>query len=177
MKRVLKIFLLLLLSPFCKAQTNTIDSLKRLLQNEKQDTSRVMQLYRLSTNYMYSKPDTALLLAQQSLSLSNKIGFAKGEALSINQIGTVFTSTGNYLKALQLHLKALKIAETSQDQKTIAVVLGGIANDYANTGDYRRAIDYDSKALVIHKAINYLRNVRGINYVRKLLRSPCLAFT
>ena len=86
MKRVLKIFLLLLLSPCCKAQTNTIDSLKKLLQIDKQDTGRVMQLVRLSFSYIYSKPDTALLLAQQGLSLSNKIGFAKGEALSLNII-------------------------------------------------------------------------------------------
>ena len=159
MRRVLTIFLLLLLSPFCKAQTNTIDSLKKLLQNEKQDTSRVMQLYRLSTNYMYSKPDTALLLAQQSLSLSNKIGFAKGEAQSMNMIGNVFLNTGNYLKALQLHLKALKIAEASLDKRIIANVLLYISNDYSYTGDERRAIDYGFKALVINKAINHLQGV------------------
>ena len=154
MKRVLKIFLLLLLSPFCKAQTNTIDSVKKLLQIEKQDTGRVMLLYQLSKNYLYLKPDTALLLAQQSLSLSNKIGFAKGEAMSMNMIANVFRNTGNYLKALQLYLKALKIAETIQDQKTIAIILLNISSDYAFMGNYRQAIYYTLKALVINKAIN-----------------------
>ena len=162
MKRVLKIFLLLLLSPFCKAQNNTVDSLKKLLQIEKQDTGRVMLLYQLGKSYMYSKPDTALLLAQQGLSLSNKIGFAKGEAISMNVIGVVFKQTGNYLKALQMDLKALKIAETTQDKKNIADVLGNIGNDYGYTGDYRRAIDYTLKALVIDKAIN---NLHGVNLV------------
>ena len=162
MKRILKIFLLLLLSPFCKAQTNAIDSLKKLLQIEKQDTGRVMQLCQLSKSYLYLKPDTALLLAQQSLSLSNKIGFAKGEAMSMNVIGIVFTNTGNYLKALQLHLKALKIAETSQDQKTIANSLLSISNDYSIMGDHRRGIDYNLKALVISKAIN---NQRGVGII------------
>ena len=162
MRRVLKIFLLLLLSHFCKAQTNTIDSLKKLLQTEKQDTGRVMQLYQLSKSYLYLKPDTALLLAQQSLSLSNKIGFAKGEAISMNLIGNMFTSTGNYLKALQLKIKALKIAETTQDKITIAYSLGSISNDYSFIGDERRAIDYALKALVICKATN---NVRGVGII------------
>ena len=159
MKSVLKIVLLLLLSPFCKAQNNTVDSLKKLLQIEKQDTGRVMLLYQLSKSYAYSKPDTALLLAQQSLSLSNKIGFVKGEAISMNNIAILFLNTGNYLKALQLHLKALKIAETSQNKRAIAIVLGNIGTDYSNTGDYRRAIDYTFKALVINKAINNLEGV------------------
>ena len=159
MKTVLKIFLLLLLSPFCKAQTNTVDSLKKLLQIEKQDTGRVMQLYQLGRSYLYSKPDTALLLAQQGLSLSNKIGFVKGEALSMNLIANVFRLTGNYLKALQLHMKALKIAETSQDKITIAIVLANTGADYTSTGDYRRSIDYTFNSLVINKATNNLHGV------------------
>ena len=162
MRRVLKIFLLLLLSSFCKAQTNTIDSLKKLLQIEKQDTGRVMLLYRLGYSYLYLKPDTALLLAQQGLSLSNKIGFAKGEIQSMILFGAVFSNTGNYLKGLQLDLKALKIAETSQDKISIARVLGNIGVDYTYTGDYRRAIDYALKALSISKEINFPRGV-GIN--------------
>ena len=40
-----------------------IDSLKQLLQTEKRDTTRVLLLNKLSTIYVYSKPDTALLLA------------------------------------------------------------------------------------------------------------------
>ena len=159
MRRVIKIFLLLLLSPFCKAQNNTIDSLKKLLQIDKQDTGRVMQLYQLSKSYLYLNPDTTLLLAQQSLSLSNIIGFAKGKALSMNLIANVFTTTGNYLKALQLHLKALKIAEASQDKRIIAYILGSISTDYSFMGDYRRAIGYNLKALVIFKAINNLPGV------------------
>ena len=183
MKRIIKIFLLLLLSSFCKAQTNTVDSLKKLLQIEKQDTGRAMLLYQLGRSYLFSKPDTALLLAQQSLSLSNKIGFVKGEAQSMNLIGNVFTTTGNYLKALQLHLKAFKIAETSQDQRIIGVVLNSIASDYSYTGDYRRAIDYDLKALVIHKAINYQRNIRistmnlGDSYEKLNMLDSALTYT
>ena len=154
MQTIIKTFLLLLLPAVTLAQNNIADSLNRLLQNDKQDTGRAMQLFELSKSYMYSKPDTALLLAQQSLSLSNKIGFAKGEAQSMNVIGILFTNTGNYLKALQLHLKALKIAETTQDKRAIASILVGISNAYSFMGDERRAVNYTLKALFIFKAIN-----------------------
>lgn len=55
-----------------------IKSLKILLQKEKQDTGKVMLLTALSLAYSSSKPDTAMLLALQGLSLSQRIGFDKG---------------------------------------------------------------------------------------------------
>ena len=154
MRRIIKIFLLLLLPVFCNAQSKTIDSLKQLLQTEKQDTSRVMLLNQLSAIYSYSRPDTALLLAQQGLLLAKKIGFIKGEAQSMNNIANVFSYTGNYPKALQLHLEAIKIAEATQDKKTIARVLTGITLDYSNLGDARQSINYQLKSLAISKIIN-----------------------
>ncbi|MEJ7681401.1 MAG: tetratricopeptide repeat protein [Segetibacter sp.] len=72
----------------------------------------------LGRAYLYSRPDTALVLAQQGLLLAKKTGFAKGEAESLNRIATVFAGIGNYPKALQLFLEALKKAEATGDEET-----------------------------------------------------------
>lgn len=154
MRRIIKIFLLLLLPSFCKAQSNTTDSLKWLLQIEKQDTGRVMLLIQLNTFYTYYRLDTTLLLAQQGLLLVKKIGFTKGKAKNLNTIANVFSTTGNYPKALQLHLEALKIAEVTGDKKTIASVLTSIATDYSYLGDEYQSINYQLKSLAIFKTIN-----------------------
>ena len=110
MRTALKVFLLLSIPAFSFAQTNTIDSLKQLLNSEKQDTNQVLLLNQLSLAYRLTKPDAALALTQQALSLSRKAAYAAGEVKSLSGIASIFRITGNYPRALQLHLEALKKA-------------------------------------------------------------------
>jgi len=136
------------------AQTNVTDSLKQLLKTETKDTIRVNLLVNLAITYQYSKTDTALLLAQQALSLSKKTDFTKGEALSLNRIGSIFNITGNYPRALKLNLEALKKCEALRDKEGIARALANIGNVYGSQGDYRQSINYTSKALAISESIH-----------------------
>ena len=154
MRTIIKTFLLLLLPAVSLAQTNIVDSLNRLLQNEKQDTSRVKLLNQIAFAYLYSNPDTTLVLAQQALALARKTGFATGEIRSLTLNGNVFSVTGNYPKALQLYLEALKKVEASEDNKNISIVLTNIGFFYNAQGNYRQAIVYTHKALAIAKTFN-----------------------
>ena len=146
MRTFVRIFLLLLVHAFCNAQTNTIDSLKQLLQIEKQDTSRVMLLTRLARAYLYSKPDTSLLLCVQGLSLSQQAKFTKGEAFSLEGMADAFDNLGNYPKSLENYLMCLKIYETTNDVKGIRRCFGALGTVYAEQGEYRHALEYSFKA-------------------------------
>src|SRR5690242_6305373 len=108
MRSVLIPILLLLAPNFLKAQSQVMDSLKHRLQTETVDTTRVLLLNRLGHLYTTFKPDTAMIFAQQGLTLSKGIGFTKGEVGSLIIVGNVLQVTGNYPKALQLRLEALK---------------------------------------------------------------------
>jgi tetratricopeptide (TPR) repeat protein len=127
------------------SQTPEIDSLKLLLEKEERDTSRVLLLEELSVTYLTSEPDTALLLAQEGLSLSREIGFEAGEAISLNRIGAVLSSTGNDALALENLLQALEINERIKNDDGIIKNLGNISNIHANQGDYRKALNYTFK--------------------------------
>jgi signal transduction histidine kinase len=153
MRNFTRLFLLLLLPVFSTAQSNVIDSLQQLLKTEKKDTSRVRLLSNLAYAYHNSKPDTAMLLAQQALSLSKKEGYALGEDESLNTIALVFTSTGNYPKALEAYLQALKKAESIGDKKGIAVITGNIGDVYSDEHDYQRSLDYTFKFLALAKSM------------------------
>ena len=112
MKKIILLFLMVLFSSATlNAQTNPIDSLKQLIQNEKQDTSRALLLFQLSRQYNFSKPDSALLFARQAVELSRKINFKKGEATGLRGIAAFFANTGNYPASLEINLQALKISE------------------------------------------------------------------
>jgi signal transduction histidine kinase len=157
--------ILLILIIFCVnnlyAQTHVADSLKQLLKTETKDTSRVSLLERLGFTYVFSKPDTAMLLAQQALSLAKKTSFTKGEAISLTLVAAVFTNTGNYPKALETYLQAMKKFESIQNKEGIAAVTGYIGTVYNYQGDYRKAINYTYKFLAISKDLGIQRGVAG----------------
>ena len=76
MKKI--IFLLLLTVFVCNiyGQDNISDSLMRLLVKENNDSTRVNLLEDICQSYVYSKPDTALLMAREALALAKQIKFS-----------------------------------------------------------------------------------------------------
>jgi tetratricopeptide (TPR) repeat protein len=131
---------------FAVAQNHAVDSLEHLLQNEKEDTARILLLDQLSMNYEDSKPDTALLLAEQELILAGKIKFEKGEITGLSRLGSVFTFTGNDGEGLKLLLKALKKAEKTNEGRLMTQILSSIGAVYSNQGDVRKSLEYDFRA-------------------------------
>ncbi len=162
-----KIFLLLLLA-LCinksHAQNRVKDSLKLLLQKEKQDTSRVMLLNALNYEYGGNKPDTTMILALEALSLSKRIGFVEGETASLNRIGLTYWTVGNNPKAMEAFLSALKLDEKINNLAGIARDQSGIGLIYSDQGQYHQAIDYYFKAKKVRDQINN----RGEGYANGL---------
>lgn len=167
-----KILPLLFPAFFCltasKAQTTNIDSLKQLLLKEKQDTTRVLLLAELSFAYSGSKPDSAMILAQEGLQLSRRNGFLKGEAMSLHRLSGPYVSFGNAPKALELLLQSLKINEKINNVNGIARNVNNIGAIYAGMGDQRQALNYYFKAKIFAEQTNnnmalslFLANIAG----------------
>ena len=149
MKKIITFFLVSLSVVSGSAQTHRRDSLRQLLQKEKTDTGRVLLLADLAFEYIGSKPDTIMVLALEGLSLSRRIGFTKGEAVSLNRIGNAFNILGNYPKAMESFLQALRLNEKINNLDGIQRNFTNIGLIYNNQGDHRVALDYllKSKAL------------------------------
>jgi len=154
-KLSLSILLFLLQSFFAYGQISKTDSLKQLLDSEKQDTSRVNLFFNLAVAYQLSKPDTALVIAQQGLSLARKINFKPGEGRCLLVTANIFTITGNYPQALEIQLEALKLFEDIHDDKRMAATLANISDVYFYEGDYRRSIEYSTKAISIQRKLHF----------------------
>ncbi|MHB1179851.1 MAG: tetratricopeptide repeat protein [Daejeonella sp.] len=168
---MLKMILVLLLA-FCfsaesYAQTNAKvkDSLKTLLQKEKQDTSRVRLLNQLSGAYSVNKPDTAMLLALEALSLSQRIGSVNGEAASLGKIGNAYRAVGNLPKAMGAYLQALKLNEKINNPRGIAANFHDIGTIYNGQGEYHQAINYLLKSIKLNEQLNS-NGGAAINLVR-----------
>ncbi len=151
----MKSIILLLAAFFCvtslDAQTNNQpirkDSLKTLLKNEMGDSARVILLGDLSFAYSSNYPDSAMQIALEALSLAKRIGFVKGEAISLNRIGNSYNLLGNKSKAMGSFLSALKLFEKIHDVEGTARSLNNIGTVYSSLGEYQKAIEYYKKVL------------------------------
>ena len=101
------------------------------------------------------KGDFSLALEQYNhsyfsyLNMENK----KGQSKSLRNISGVYSSIGQYPKALEYCLRSLKISEELKDLNAIAfdyTILGGI---YHGMEDYNKALDYFLKSLKISEKI------------------------
>ncbi len=117
-----------------------------------------------------------MVLALEGLALSRRIGFVKGEAVSLNRIGGSFITLGNYPKAMESLLQALKINERIKNFDGMGRNLNQIGNIYHAQGDYRLALDYYVKATALAEKMNnkillstYLGSIgRAYRYLKKI---------
>jgi len=157
MKKITTACLLITLSIIAQAQRKSIDSLRRLIANSREDTSRALLLNKMGAIYVNFKPDSAMLLSQEAIQLSKAILFQKGEAGALNLQGNIFNATGNYPKALNRYLSTIKITDRIGDRVLQLKAFANIGNVYTNEGDYRGAIAYMLNCLKLARELRSKR--------------------
>ena len=125
-------------------QIYNIDSLKRVLSTSLHDTNRILALNNLGRNYQNS--DTVLLIAEQAMMLSERIGFKKGEVEAYNNMAYWFNQKGNYPKALEYYLKAIRLAEAVNYRPGLKRSFNSISTVYLYRNDFKTAREYSRKA-------------------------------
>ena len=83
--------------------------------------------------------------AQQGLKLARQVGDQRGEARTLNRIGTIFRLTGNYDRSLEAHLNSVGVAETNHDIDALARTFNNLGNLYSEQKNSPKAIDYYRK--------------------------------
>jgi two-component system, NarL family, sensor histidine kinase UhpB len=130
-----------------------IDSLTTLLETSKEDTNKVNYLNELAWELMYLNPDTAIVLGNQSLALSEKLEWKKGQASSIGRLGVYYWNKSDYSKALEYDFIALKMNEELGIKDRMAGNLSNIGIIYDKQGDRTKALEYYLRALKINEEL------------------------
>ena len=175
MKSVLSktyLLLALLYSFTVSAQHYNIDSLKRVLQTQKDDTGKVNTLNLLSYTLASSGDNNGSLpIAENALSLSQKLNYRKGKAYAYSNIANAHVYSGNnYPGDLKIMDTALQIMQEINNQKAIAECYDIISAIYFNQGNSPEELKYMYSALKIYEAmgnkwliINSLSNIASTN--------------
>lgn len=183
MKRIALLIPFLLAGFLLFAQNRVVDSLYKVLEKEKTDTGKIRLLTRLSRAYQVSKPDSALLLAEEAYFMSKNKKFIKGESWALGQMAIAFNSLGNFPKAMEYYIDQLKIEEKRGYADNIASVYLNIALLYNNTKDFDKAIVYAKRSDSIINANKFdelslysLLNIGEI-YEKKNVLDSALSYT
>ncbi len=136
----LVLFFSLLIISALPQNVHYVDSLKKALSQSEEDTNKVKLYEKLSWEYQFSYPDSALSYSLPGLQLAKKLHFEEGEFDNLASLGMSLTLKGNYSKALETHLKAREIAERLNNPEKVETSFMFIGGVYLYSGDYQQAL-------------------------------------
>ena len=90
------------------------------------------------------------------MAIFKHIGKRNSESRSLNNLGEVYSSLGQYQKAIEYHQQSLAIAKQIGDRSGAAVSINNLGVAYKNLGQYQKAIDLFQQSLVIFQGIGDL---------------------
>src|ERR1700693_437672 len=118
-----------------------IDSLKKVLQTEKEDTNKVNTLNTLCRFLLYKADrNNALQYGNEELSLCEKLNFRRGKGAAYFNIGLAFYQQGNYPEGLKNLYSALSLFEESQDKENMAETLQIVGGGFMEEGNDSEAL-------------------------------------
>ncbi len=141
------LFFIFLHSSAAHTQTTSIDSLKKVLVTQKNDTSKVWTLINLSDAYKLYYPDSSLVYAQNALTLSEKLNNDYGIFWSEVEISDALMFLGNYLLELEYCFTGAAIAKKINDPYILGWSDGMLSDYYYNVGEYNTSLEYYRKVV------------------------------
>jgi len=156
--------------------TRIVDSLNQLLAKTRQDTNRVKLLMQIGSEYFFTKPDTARVIAEKALALSRELHYVRGVVANLNELAEATRFLGNYPLALKLNFEALQINREMKDINGEARTMTFIGFAYIEFREYRQGLEYLLTANKIDKEThNQLRETFSLTNIANaydLLKMP-----
>jgi len=148
------LLLLCLLQGVTYAQTTELDSIERILiENKRNDTTRVNFLNRAAYKSFTSDLEKTFKYANEADSLSVLLNYAEGKAESMRMKGFYFEEKSDFTKALELYEGALLIFSERNNKTGMANCYNNVGIIYQILGDDPRSMDFFQKALKVYEEI------------------------
>ncbi|OFX44630.1 MAG: hypothetical protein A2046_01225 [Bacteroidetes bacterium GWA2_30_7] len=150
------------------SQNKKIDSLLKAYNKVNHDTDKInLLINKIGLEFELINADSAIHYYNKAFNLATDIDNKYLKAKSLQQIGFVNLSKGNFSEALNYFLKSneefLSISETTKKsnemEKAHCSCLSSIGIIYSNLGIYNKAIDFFQQSLIKNEKINDLRGI------------------
>jgi adenylate cyclase len=135
------------------SQDHTADSLKKIIQGAKADTTKVYLLLQLSKFYLNSSTEDAKLYGLQALALAENLNNQPGRALALKNIGIAYYFQGNTQAALEYYGQSLHVYDSIGDLEGKARMLSNLGTVYYSNGTDDKALESYFKSLDVAEKI------------------------
>ena len=147
-------FLLVTLSIY--SQNQRIDSLKSIVETGVKDTAMVSTLNNLGLELLnQGEIDESLNYSEKARDLATELGYTKGKALSLKQIGNANYYKGNFLEVFDYWEQSLENFEILKDSIGISNILSNLGIIHFSQGSNVKAIDYLLRSLTIAEKLDH----------------------
>jgi signal transduction histidine kinase len=130
-----------------------INKLKKELQQELVDTSKVAIHLKIANLYIKTKPDSSLVHLTKALELAKKSGYQLIIARVYNRFGYYYEHIDNFKDAIKNYNDAFLIYERLKDKKRMARSYNSLGINYSALYAEDKAIEYYLKSLNLNKEI------------------------
>ena len=141
-----------------------IDSLKKVLLNAKEDTSKFNLLSSIAIKYRFLNLDSAKFYAQEEFELANRLNFPKGQLKGLHHLSASYLKMGDYKQCLAYAIEMGTLAKEVQDTLSLMYSYNVMAGAYANLNEFPKAIEYYTKQNDIAEALGDKVDL-GIGYL------------
>lgn len=142
-KTALAIFFLLITLSIRAQQNANTDSLLKLLQHAKEDTTKVLLLIKTGQAFEDRETEKAKQYYRIAGDLSRRINYPQGIIKYIfNYTYILNNMDGDYEASIKLNLQAVDLARKTKDSTNLAKALFNTGNAYRQQGDYEHAVKY-----------------------------------
>lgn len=135
-------------------ETAEINKLKKELQQELVDTSKVTIHLRIANLYLKTKPDSSLVNLTKALELAKRSAPQSKIAQVFNKIGHFYQNEANYTDAIKNYKEAFLVYEKLKDKKRMARIYNSLGINYSELYAEDNAIEYYFKSLNLNKEIS-----------------------
>jgi two-component system NarL family sensor kinase len=146
--------LLLMARTICAQDYYNRDSLWQVFEKSKPDTNRVHVYIQLGQQYETNNPDSALLLYEQALKLSQQLNYTRGIISYYTNATYVYNLQGNYDTALILNLKSVEIARAFGNPERLAACLGNVGATYISLRQHEKALEYQLQIIPLYEKLD-----------------------
>jgi len=146
--------LFIVLSVPVTAQISKIDSLETELRKATSDTSKINLMTGIGMEIWASAPEKTLNYSQQSLALSQKINYRRGEANSHQGLGVYYWQKNDYKNSIAHYAKSQEIYTEINDKTGAARIVSNIGMVHADQGNYSQALENYLQALAVFQGLN-----------------------
>ncbi|QEC62245.1 hypothetical protein FRZ54_06490 [Mucilaginibacter ginsenosidivorans] len=154
------------------AQQSRVDSLQKVYNKTRQDTTLVMFYFLKSvTTFLTTNTDSGMIYSKKALELARKIHFKQGEVRALSGIATFQNISGDLPGSLKTTFDALPEAIRLNEVRVVASCYNTRGLTYSTLKDFKKSLDnyYMAKNVAEKHHLNDLLVVEMNNVARQYL--------